>query len=124
MSYDYRAVKEALTPNISKIDLAKKLNITRPTLDGWLKKYDRDTKLIKEFGSPELVGQLVSYAIRLYNEPDNFDMSLITELIKEDEWNIAQRDLQEHYGIRELNTKLTTNSKCVHTVCKAIRKNI
>ncbi len=51
MKYDYYRMKETVGDKahlIKKTDVAKTLGITRPTLDVWLKKYSRDTKLIND----------------------------------------------------------------------------
>ncbi len=60
MKYDFYKMKEIVGEKphlLKKTDISKALGISRPTLDVWLKKYRRDTNLIKD----NLVGNKGDY---------------------------------------------------------------
>ena len=49
--YEYEDLKVLLdNKDLSKVSIANKLEITRPTLDNWLVKYRRDNALILKYG--------------------------------------------------------------------------
>ena len=97
--YNYDEMLSVTKSFALKSEQATALNISRPTLNLWLKKFERDNDLINEHSYRDAFLNMGEYALRAFHDASNFDETLITEMLTQDDFKILASRLMEQ-GIK------------------------